>query len=211
MHCLRPLKWKIFLYCFVYMLVLMGGTLAILYAYQRSIMVKMEERTSEIFRGLQIQFFNLEPDASAEAMLRNQLSVLKKERGFDSVVLPGSPKTNVSVANTGADTKPLLEFGTPEQPKFVNVSPREGEIIMAYFQSFPLLADTQSIGSVGIALAIAPQISLVQAIDVKFVAALLSLFLITTAALCCSLIRLLRPIPMMTKNPHGEESIPPAC
>lgn len=191
----RSLIFKILLCCFILTFCLVGSIFGVLYRYQQSILSEMEEKSSEILRGIQVQLTNSESEEAAKDILRDQLSDLKSEHGVDAIILYDSKKQVVSSAES--DRMPLLEFGMPERPQVVEVEPVEGKKITAYFQTFPLMVGSNTVGYVRIALAIAPQTHLVKALQSKTLITLMLLFVGTIVVLCSLIFKLLRPLQTM--------------
>lgn len=193
MEAYRYVKKKIVFSCFIFMLFLMGGALAISYCYQRSIINKMEEKSPEMLRSIQVQLENVESEETVKNSLRSRVSGLKSQYGVDTVIVYDSDGQVAPSAES--DRKILLEFGTPQPSRVVQVPSVEGTKATAYFQTLPLTIDSHLVGYVRFGLTISPQTSLVKAVKMNYVAAILLLFLAATAALCYYISRLLRPLP----------------
>ncbi len=155
----------------------------------------MEEKSSEVLRGIQVQLTNLEVEETPKDLLEIPLADLKTQHGVDAIILYDSEKHIVS--STQSDQIPLLEFGVPERARVVEIEPQEGKKMTAYFQTFPLMVASKPVGYVRIALAIAPQTHLVKALRSKFLITLVILFLGTMVVLCSLIFKLLRPLHAM--------------
>ncbi len=194
----RSLIFKILLCCFILVFCLVGSIFGVLYRYQQSILSEMEQKSSEILRGIQVQLTNLEGEETSRDSLKNRLSDLRSEHGVDAIILYDSEKKVVSSAES--DTLPILEFGVPEPARVYEVEPVQGKKMTAYFQTFPLMAGDKPVGFVRIALAIAPQTHLVKALQSKTLVSLILLFFGTIAVLCSLIFKLLHPLQAMART-----------
>ncbi len=91
----------------------------------------------------------------------------------------------------------------------MEVAETGGRKITAYFQTFPLMVGSRTVGYVKIALAISPQTHLIKTLQSKIVIALLLLFLGTIGALCYFIFKILQPLHSMATTCHeiGEGNI----
>jgi signal transduction histidine kinase len=189
------LIFKILLCCFILIFCLVGSILGVLYRYQQSILSEMEEKSSEILRGIQVDLTTLETQETAKEVLHSRLSDLKSQHGVDAIILYDTEKQIVS--STDSDQLPILEFGLPERAEVVEIKREAGRKIIGYFQTFPLLVGDKTVGYVRIALAIVPQTHLVKALQSKVLIILILLFVGTITALCSLIFKLLRPLHTM--------------
>ncbi|RJP16649.1 MAG: sensor histidine kinase [Candidatus Abyssobacteria bacterium SURF_5] len=194
----KSLIFKILLCCFILTFCLVGSIFGVLYRYQQSILSEMDEKSSEILRGIQVQLTNLEDARTPSEILHNRLSDLKSRHGVDAIIVYDSEKQVVS--STDSDQMPVLEFGIPERAQVVVVEPTEGRKITAYFQTFPLMVGSNPVGYVRIALAIAPQTHLVKALQSKTLITLVLLFVGTIIVLCSLIFKILRPLQTMART-----------
>jgi signal transduction histidine kinase len=187
----KSLLFKIILCCFILTFCLVGSIFGVLYRYQQSILSEMEEKSSEILRGIAVNLV----EGTPKEILPSRLSDLKSRHKVDAIILYDSEKQLLS--STEVDRTPILEFGIPERARVVEVEQSEGRKITAYYQEFPLMVGSDQVGYVQIALAIAPQTHLVKALQSKTLLTLLLLFLGTIIVLCSLIFKLLRPLRTM--------------
>ncbi len=180
--------------CFVLTVCLVGSIFGVLFRYQHSILREMEEKSSEILKGIQVQLTNLEVEQTSNEILESSLSDLRARHGVDAIILYDSQKNIVS--SIQSEQIPLLEFGSPDR-RVVEVHRPGEQKLTAYFQTFPLMVASKPVGYVRIALAIAPQTHLVKALQSKVLIALVLLFVGTIVALCYFIFKLLQPLRAM--------------
>ncbi len=192
----KSLVFKIILCCIILVLCLVGSVMGVLYRYQQSITTEMEEKSSEVLRAIGVRLTNFEVDSAPSDILESQLADLKAEHGVDAIILYDSKKKIVS-SDQPPEQMPLLELGDPEEARVYPVRRQGGEQMTAYFQTFPLMVGQKQVGSVRIALAIAPQTHLVKALRSKVLVSLILLFFGTIGALCYFIFQLLRPLRTM--------------
>lgn len=207
MKCPRPkrteMKWhkslvfKIILCCIVLTFCLAGSVVGVLFRYQQSILSEMEEKSSQVVRHFQVHLENLEVAEPRREVLKRSLSDLEAPSGVDAIIVRDSEQNVLSSIQPAPP--PLLEFGNPDT-KIIEARPAGGGKITAYFQTFPIMVNSEPVGYVSIALAVAPQTHLVKALRSKILVALLLLFLGTIGALCYFIFKLLRPLRAMAET-----------
>jgi signal transduction histidine kinase len=191
----KSLVFKIILCCIVLTFCLIGSIFGVFYHYQHSIVREMEEKSAEILRGIEVRLSNLEVEEASGDILESRLSDLNELRGVEAIILYDSQKNLVS--GIQSNQLPVLEFGVPYRARVVDVHRPGGKKLLAYSRTFPLMVGSQEVGSVRIALAIAPQTHMVKALQSKMLIALMILFLGTIAALCYFMFKLLKPLHTM--------------
>jgi len=190
----NSLIFKIILCCVVLTFSLVGSIFGVLYRYQQSILLEMEQKSSEIVDEIQVGLINLEVDNISDGLLENRFTNLGARHGVDAVTLYDSEKNVVS--SLDSDKAPLLEFGDP-RGYVANVPGRRGTIATRYVQVFPLMVGEKQVGYVDIRLDITPQTHIVKALRSRILIALLSLFLAALGALCYFIFKLLQPLHTM--------------
>jgi signal transduction histidine kinase len=190
----KSLVFKLILCCIVLTLCLIGSIFGVLYRYQQSILAEMEQKSSEILRGLQVQLTEYETEDVPKDILGSSLSDLKSLHGVDAIIVYDSQRNLVT--SIQSDQMPLLEFGAANT-QVVDIQPEGGRKTTMYFQTLPLMVASKPVGYVSIALAISPQTHLVKALQSKVLVALVLLFLGTIAALCYFIFQLLKPLRAM--------------
>ncbi|MBI4832957.1 MAG: GHKL domain-containing protein [Candidatus Lindowbacteria bacterium] len=196
----KSLVFKIILCCIVLIFCLVGSVFGVLYRYQQSILSEMEEKSSEILRGIVVKLTDMQVDETPKDILESRLSDLKAQHGVDGIILYDSERKIVS--SVQSEDLPLLEFGTPNKARVVELMPAGGKKRVVYFQNFPLIVGTKQVGSVQILLALEPQTHLVKALQSKVLVALVVLFLGTIVALCFFIFNLLHPLHTMAVTCH---------
>ena len=173
---------------------LIGSIVGVLYRYEQSVLSEMQEKSLEVLRGIQLHLTNLEAEEVDGELLDNQLSDLKANIGLDSIEVRDAQKKVIS--RIDSEQAPQLEFGNPELP-VIERRPARARNMTAYYQTFPLMIDSEPVGYVTIAIAIAPQTHLVKVLRSKILIALILLFIFTISALCYFIFKLLHPLHAM--------------
>ncbi|MBI5118428.1 GHKL domain-containing protein [Candidatus Poribacteria bacterium] len=196
----KSLVFKIIFCCVVLVLCLVGSVFGVLFRYQQSILSEMEEKSSEILRGIVVKLTDLEVEQAPKEVLESRLSDLKTQHRVDGIILYDSERKVIS--SVQSENLPLLEFGTPNKARIVEMMPAGGKKRVLYYQVFPLTVGSKPVGSVQILLALEPQTHLVKALRSKVLVALVLLFLGTIVALCFFIFKLLRPLHAMAETCH---------
>jgi len=173
---------------------LIGSIFGVLYRYEQSVLSEMQEKSLEVLRGIQVHLTNLEVEEVDGELLDNKLSDLKASIGLDSIEVRDSQKKLIS--RIDSEQTPQLEFGDPELP-VIERRPARARNMTAYYQTFPLMIDSEPVGYVTIAIAIAPQTHLVKVLRSKILISLILLFIFTITALCYFIFKLLHPLHAM--------------
>lgn len=173
---------------------LIGSIFGVLYRYEQSVLSEMQEKSLEVLKGIQVRLTNLGTEQKPGEILKDQLSDLKARHGLDAIIVRDSQKNLIS--RIDSEQTPQLEFGDPELP-VIERRPARAKNMTAYYQTFPLMMDSETVGYVTIAIAIAPQTHLIKVLRSKILIAFIMLFVLTISALCYFIFKLLNPLHAM--------------
>lgn len=190
---LRSLTARIILESLVLLACLFAAIVAGGAYFQQSIIHEMEAKSTEILKGLQVEVGQARGTPLDDLLMR-----LREQQEVDAILLFDEDREMAASAHSPRLTGAAVEG--PGQGLEIRRLQGPAGPLTAYVQTLPIEAGGQVVGYVKVAIAIAPQTAVLQAFRSRVLWGLITVFLLTTGALCYSVAAALRPLRKMSDH-----------